>query len=48
MNILRLATRESALALWQTRHVAELLQKAHSGLQVELVPMSTRGDIYFN
>ena len=44
MNILRLATRESALALWQTRHVAELLQKAHSGLQVELVPMSTRGD----
>ena len=44
MNILRLATRESALALWQTRHVAELLQKAHPGLQVELVPMSTRGD----
>lgn len=44
MNILRLATRESALALWQTRHVAGLLHKAHPGLQVELVPMTTRGD----
>ncbi len=44
MNVLRLATRESTLALWQTRHVADLLQKAHPGLQVELVPMTTRGD----
>lgn len=44
MSILRLATRESALALWQTRHVAGLLQDAHPGLQVQLVPMTTRGD----
>jgi hydroxymethylbilane synthase len=44
MSTLRLATRESALALWQTRHVADLLRKAHPGLQVELVPMTTRGD----
>lgn len=44
MSILRLATRESALALWQSRHVAGLLRKAHPSLQVELVPMSTRGD----
>ncbi len=41
---LRLATRESALALWQTRHVAGLLRTAHPGLNVELVPMTTRGD----
>jgi hydroxymethylbilane synthase len=44
MSTLRLATRESALALWQTRHVADLLRRAHPGLQVELVPMTTRGD----
>ena len=44
MSILRLATRESALALWQTRHVADLLCRAHPGLQVQLVPMTTRGD----
>lgn len=44
MMTLRLATRESALALWQTRHVAELLCKSHPGLIVELVPMTTRGD----
>lgn len=44
MMTLRLATRESALALWQTRHVAGLLRAAHPGLNVELVPMTTRGD----
>ncbi len=41
---LRLATRESPLALWQSEHVAALLRAAHPGLRVELVPMSTRGD----
>ena len=44
MITLRLATRESALALWQTQHVAGLLRAAHPGLNVELVPMTTRGD----
>lgn len=41
---LRIATRKSALALWQAEHVATLLRQAHPGLQVELVPLSTRGD----
>jgi hydroxymethylbilane synthase len=41
---LRLATRKSALALWQTEHVAARLRAAHPGLNVELVPMTTRGD----
>src|SRR5487761_2739411 len=41
---LRIATRKSALALWQAEHVAALLRTAHPGLMVELVPMSTRGD----
>jgi hydroxymethylbilane synthase len=41
---LRIATRRSALALWQTEHVAARLRSAHPGLEVELVPLSTRGD----
>jgi len=40
---LRIATRKSPLALWQTEHVAERLRQAHPGLAVELVPMNTRG-----
>ncbi len=41
---LKIATRKSPLALWQAEHVAERLQLAHPGLEVELVGMSTRGD----
>jgi len=41
---LRIATRRSALALWQAEHVATLLRRAHAGLAVELLPMTTRGD----
>lgn len=43
-STLRIATRKSALALWQAEHVAGLLRAAHPGLWVELVPLSTRGD----
>ena len=41
---IRIATRESRLALWQAEHVARLLCRAHEGLTVELVPMTTKGD----
>ncbi|TAL75561.1 MAG: hydroxymethylbilane synthase [Rhodanobacter sp.] len=41
---LRIATRKSALALWQAEHVAGLLRAAHPELVVELVPLSTKGD----
>lgn len=41
---LRIATRQSPLALWQAEHVAEGLRRHHPGLQVELVAMTTRGD----
>ena len=44
MRTLRIATRKSPLALWQSEHVAARLRAAHPGLAVELVPMSTRGD----
>ncbi|HEY8586865.1 MAG TPA: hydroxymethylbilane synthase [Rhodanobacter sp.] len=43
-STLRIATRKSALALWQAEHVAALLRVTHPGLTVELVPLSTRGD----
>lgn len=41
---LRIATRQSPLALWQANFVADALRTAHPGLQVELVTMVTRGD----
>ncbi|MGA9827790.1 MAG: hydroxymethylbilane synthase [Rhodanobacteraceae bacterium] len=41
---LRIATRRSALALWQAEHVAARLRAAHTRLEVELVTMTTRGD----
>lgn len=41
---LRIATRQSRLALWQAEHVAGKLREAHPGLAVELVPMTTQGD----
>ncbi|HET6912937.1 MAG TPA: hydroxymethylbilane synthase, partial [Rhodanobacteraceae bacterium] len=43
-QLLRIATRKSPLALWQAEHVAGRLRAAHPDLQVELVPLSTRGD----
>ncbi|HRD65568.1 MAG TPA: hydroxymethylbilane synthase [Candidatus Competibacter sp.] len=43
-NTLRIATRKSALAIWQAEHVAERLRRAHPGLQIELIGMVTRGD----
>ena len=42
---IRIATRKSELALWQANHVADLLHEAHPGIDVELLPMVTRGDI---
>ena len=41
---IRIATRESLLALWQADYVANLLRSAHPGLQVELVKMKSQGD----
>jgi hydroxymethylbilane synthase len=41
---IRIATRKSALALWQAEYVKTRLEKAHPGLLVTLVPMVSRGD----
>ncbi|MBT8088509.1 MAG: hydroxymethylbilane synthase [Gammaproteobacteria bacterium] len=40
----RIATRKSALALWQANHVAARLRELPEVTGVELVPLSTRGD----
>jgi hydroxymethylbilane synthase len=42
--LIRIATRKSALALWQAEHVADRLRKFDDVVDVELVPLSTRGD----
>ncbi len=39
-----IATRRSALALWQAEHVKSLLEQTHAGLTVELLPVVTEGD----
>lgn len=44
MKRLRIGTRGSALALWQSRHVAGLLSRNLPGLDVELVEISSLGD----
>ena len=41
---IRIATRKSALALWQAEYVKTRLELAHPGLAVSLVPMVSRGD----
>jgi hydroxymethylbilane synthase len=42
--LIRIATRKSALALWQAEHVAAELRQLDDVEDVELVPLSTRGD----
>jgi len=41
---IRIATRQSALALWQAKHVAAILQGLPEVSGTELLPMSTKGD----
>ena len=43
-KVLRIATRKSALALWQANHVQFLLREAHAGIEIELVKIVTEGD----
>ena len=43
-QIIRIATRQSPLALWQAEHVAERLRAINPALEIELVKMVTRGD----
>ena len=44
IKTLRIATRQSRLALWQTEYVADTLRRSIQGLEVEILPMTTKGD----
>jgi len=39
-----IASRESALAMWQARHIQQRLQSLYPGMQVEILGMTTTGD----
>ncbi|PHM44565.1 porphobilinogen deaminase [Xenorhabdus mauleonii] len=45
MKTIRIATRQSPLAMWQAQYVQKQLEHFHPELHVELVPMVTRGDV---
>lgn len=44
VEILRIATRSSPLALWQANDVKQRLEATHPNLTVELLPIKTQGD----
>ncbi|EKE80601.1 hydroxymethylbilane synthase [Idiomarina xiamenensis] len=44
-QVVTIATRKSKLAMWQAEHIQARLQQLHPQLRVELLPMSTRGDV---
>ena len=44
MKIVRIATRKSALALWQAEYVKRQLEHHHPGIEVVLVTMTSQGD----
>jgi len=44
VNILRIATRQSPLAVWQAEFVKQQLVALHPHLQIELIKISTQGD----
>lgn len=48
MKTLVIATRKSALALWQANFIKSELERHHAGLDVQLLGMSTRGDQWLN
>lgn len=45
LKTLRIATRKSPLALWQAQYVKQLLHLHHPDLAVDLVPLTSKGDV---
>ena len=43
MSRIRIATRESQLALWQANEVARLLKNFHPDIDIEIIGMTTQG-----
>ena len=44
-NTLKIATRQSPLALWQANYIKDRLLDLYPALQVELLPLVTKGDV---
>ena len=44
MSILTIASRESALAMWQAEHIRDRLRALYPDLEVDILGMTTRGD----
>jgi hydroxymethylbilane synthase len=44
MQTLTIASRESALAMWQAEHIRDRLRALHPGCDVDILGMTTRGD----
>jgi hydroxymethylbilane synthase len=44
MHTLTIASRESALAMWQAEHIRDRLRALHPGCTVNILGMTTRGD----
>ena len=44
MKILKIATRQSPLAMWQAEHIRDRLEQLHPQIKVELVTFVTQGD----
>ena len=45
MKEIKIATRKSILALWQSEHIKARIEAQHKGIKVELVGMKTKGDV---
>lgn len=45
MKEIKIATRKSILALWQSEHIKTRIEAQHKGIKVELVGMKTKGDV---
>ncbi len=48
VSSIRIATRESPLALWQANHVKQRIQQLNPAVQVELLSMKTSGDRFLS
>jgi hydroxymethylbilane synthase len=44
MHTLTIASRESALAMWQAEHIRDRLRALHPACTVNILGMTTRGD----
>ena len=45
MKEIKIATRKSILALWQSEHIKVRIESKHNDIKVELIGMKTKGDV---